>query len=102
MAKDRISERYMTFEDATVEVYGKSSDFVSIMKNLSKTGAMFQAKDSRPIVRKGDFVRITIQLEQLSRTHTLNGQVVWESGSEFGVNFITEQQLFSRMMQKPA
>ncbi len=100
MAISRNSERYDTFESATVEVYGRSSDFRGIMKNLSKTGAMFQAPESRTVVRKGDFVRITISLEELSRTHTLNGQVVWESGTEFGVSFLSESQLFSRMMQK--
>ncbi len=98
--EDMRTERYDTFEAALVEVYGKNANFKSIMRNLSKTGAMFQVSGSDNSPQKGDFLRITVQLETVERTHTINGEVIWEAGSEFGVSFLTDNQLFDRMMQK--
>lgn len=58
------------------------------MNNLSATGAFFEILNSNYTPRPGEVVRVVINLKQVNKTHTINGQIVWAKGLGIGIHFI--------------
>ncbi len=58
------------------------------MNNLSATGAFFEILNSNYTPRRGETVRVVINLKLVNKTHTLSGEIVWAKGLGLGVQFI--------------
>lgn len=92
--------RYTTKEKATIEIYGRTGNFIAELRNLSKTGACLEWAVDGVQVSKGDLVRMTVVLKALNRRHNLNAEVVWTEGKMTGINFIKTEEVLEKMMDK--
>jgi hypothetical protein len=92
--------RYTTKEKASVEIYGRSGNFIADLKNLSVTGACLEWAHGDMSLQKGDLVRMTVVLRALNRRHNLNAEVVWIEGGKTGINFIKADEVLEKMMEK--
>ncbi len=92
--------RYETREKASIEVYGKSGNFVAQLKNLSVTGACLEWVHEDVNLIKGDLVRITVVLRAINRRHNVSGEVVWTEGKITGINFIKSSDVLEKLMDR--
>lgn len=90
----RIHRRFNTDEMAEIVPFGQSNVYSSRVCNMSKGGAYLEFFRSAPI-RKGDMVRLKVELKEVNRVYTVPAKVVWtgrtsDAGSNFtaGVMFI--------------
>lgn len=84
----RAAVRYQTNEPARIEVYGKNETIFCRMSNLSATGAFFEIISSNFVPKKGDRLKISINLKKIKSTHIIKGEVIWKKGIGMGVMFI--------------
>ncbi len=94
-----VAKRHHTNETAFVEVHGRTGKIMCRMSNLSKTGAFFEIVNSHFTPRQGDFVRVTVNLKQLNKTHTLHGQIIWNKGLGLGVAFLKSKDVFKKILK---
>lgn len=92
-----IAERHSTNETAFVEVQGRTGKILCRMNNLSKTGAFFEIVNSHFTPRQGDLVRVTINLKQLNKIHTLHGQIIWNRGLGLGIAFLKSKDVLKKI-----
>ncbi len=92
--------RYETKEKASVEIYGKTGNFVAQVKNLSVTGACLEWIQDGAEVIKGDLLRMTVVLRALNRRHNISCEVVWTNGKTTGVNFIKSSEILEKIFDK--
>lgn len=92
--------RYATKERASIEIYGRSGNFIAQLKNVSVTGACLEWIEDDVTLEKGDLVRMTVVLRALNRRHNLNGEVVWRDGKMTGINFIRSNEVIEKMMER--
>lgn len=95
-----IATRYMTQEMAVLEVYGRIGKITCKMSNLSKSGAFFEIVNSSFIPKKGDLVRVSVNLGQIKKRYNLEAEVVWCRGLGLGVNFIHRDRLLEQLSSK--
>ncbi len=86
------ARRFLTREPARLEIIGKKTILFCRMNNLSATGAFFEILNSNYTPRPGEVVRVVINLKQVNKTHTLNGQIVWAKGLGIGIQFIKHKR----------
>jgi hypothetical protein len=92
--------RYATKEKASIEIYGRSGNFIAQLKNVSVTGACLEWYQDDIPLEKGDLIRMTVVLRALNRRHNVNGEVVWNDGKMTGVNFIKSNEVIGKMMDR--
>lgn len=85
------ARRFLTREPARLEIIGKKTILFCRMNNLSATGAFFEILNSNYTPRPGEIVRVVVNLKQVNKTHTINGQIVWAKGLGIGIQFIRQQ-----------
>lgn len=91
-------ERHQTQERAYIEIFGRMGTLIAEMKNLSVTGAFLDIIQGDYIPQKGDLVRVTVPLESLGRTHSVNAEVIWGKSLGVGVCFLNRQETMTRML----
>jgi Tfp pilus assembly protein PilZ len=95
---DLIAKRYSTQEPARIEVYGRQEVLFCRMNNLSSTGAFFEISHAtKNTPRIGDLVQVTVNLKQVSKTHIVNGEVIWCKGLGLGISFIKQKELIKKL-----
>jgi hypothetical protein len=94
------AQRYLTQEVALVEVYGHVGIVDATMQNLSLTGAFIQMIDPEYVPQKGDLLNLTVNLDEIQKSHNVDAQVIWTKGSQIGVCFISKDEVLERMMAK--
>jgi len=94
------SERHQTQERAYLEIYGRMGTLIAEMKNLSATGAFLEIIQGDYIPQKGDLVRVTVPLESLGRTHSVNAEVIWGKSLGVGVCFLNRQETMTKMLSQ--
>jgi len=92
--------RYATKEKASIEIYGRSGNFIAQLKNVSVTGACLEWNSDDILLEKGDLVRMTVVLRALNRRHNVNGEVVWRDGKSTGITFIKSNEVIGKMMDR--
>jgi hypothetical protein len=97
MTKD-MPERYLTQEKAYLEIFGRMGTLIAEMKNLSITGAFLEILKGDYIPQKGDLMRVTIPLESLGRTRSVNAEVVWGKSLGVGICFLSRQETMTKML----
>lgn len=93
-------ERHQTHERAYLEIFGRMGTLIAELKNLSTTGAFLEILQGDYIPRKGDLLRITVPLETLGRTHSVNAEVVWGKSLGFGVSFLNRHETMTKMLSR--
>lgn len=93
-----FTERYMTQERAYLEIFGRMGTLIAEMKNLSLTGAFLEIIQGDYIPQKGDIIRVTVPLESLGRTHSVNAEVVWGKSLGVGICFLNRQETMTKML----
>lgn len=96
------ADRYPTKEKASIEIYGRAGTTIAHLKNLSQTGACLHYEDPEFMLSEGDLIRLTVVLKSIGRKHRVNAEVVWKSGSESGIQFISQDQLLDKIVTKDA
>lgn len=94
-----IAERYQTQEKVSVQVYGQGLQLEAVLRNLSQTGAGLEII-SKNDLQKGDLLSLTIELQSLSKTHSVDAEVVWTHGQGIGVSFMKQNEIFEKMLSK--
>lgn len=92
------AKRFYTKESATLSVYGTSASLDANMINLSETGALFTLRNLRFKPHKGDLLNITVELKELSKKHSVDGEVIWVNGQEIGVCFVPKDAVVEKML----
>lgn len=102
----RSHERYPTSQAVELEVLSSKTTFRALMRNMSRGGAYFDV-DAEAAIEEGDLVKITIQLDQLSRAHQVYGEVMryaqdafGPGKAGFGIRYISSDELFSALRDK--
>src|SRR5207253_2617275 len=98
MMTSDTTERHLTQERAYLEIFGRMGTLIAEMKNLSVTGAFLEIIQGDYIPQRGDLVRVTIPLETLGRTHSVNAEVVWGKSLGVGVCFLNRQETMTKML----
>lgn len=94
---ESVAQRYQTNETAFVEVQGRSGKILCRMNNLSTTGAFFEIINSHFTPKQGDLVRVTVNLKQVGKTHTLHGHIIWSRGLGLGIAFLKNKDVLKKM-----
>ncbi len=95
------AQRYETKEIAHIEVYGRHhGKMVAKLRNISASGAFFELSQSEYLPKIGDMLCVTVHLGSLKRSHIVHAQVVWNRGLGFGAQFVSKDDLLSRMVIK--
>ncbi len=98
MLNDATTDRHLTQERAYLEIFGRMGTLIAEMKNLSVTGAFLEIIQGDYIPQRGDLIRVTIPLESLGRTHSVNAEVVWGKSLGVGVSFLNRQETMTKML----
>jgi hypothetical protein len=98
MTKDVVTERYLTDERAYLEIFGRMGTLIAELKNLSISGAFLEIIQGDYIPQRGDLIRVTIPLESLGRTHSVNAEVVWGKSLGVGVCFLNRNETMTKML----
>ncbi len=101
----RIFRRYYTMQPAHLE-RSSGERLTGKIYNLSKGGAFMELTNSGR-VKPGDFFRLTINLDKLSRSYNVDAQVVWATPNGFtdtkpslGLKFIRSQDVYRDLLNK--
>lgn len=95
-----IAQRYPTKERASIEIYGKSGNFIANLKDISQTGACLEWTQQDVALQKGDLVRLTVLLKALNRRHNVSAEVMWVNGNRTGVAFIGQDEILDKMLDR--
>jgi PilZ domain len=93
-------KRFITQELAQLEVFGRIGKIFCKMGNLSVTGAFFEVISSNFMPKKGDLVRLTVNLRSIKKVHTIDAEVIWCKGLGIGLQFITAEQFRKKLSDK--
>lgn len=92
--EQRVHRRFYTDEMAEIVPFGQNLIYSSRVCNMSKGGAFLEFVRAAPL-RKGDMVRVKVELKEVNRTYTVPARVVWtgranDADSNFtaGVEFV--------------
>lgn len=100
MVTSNTTERHQTQERAYLEIFGRMGTLIAELKNLSTTGAFLEIIQGDYIPQKGDLIRVTVPLETLGRTHSVNAEVVWGKSLGVGVSFLNRQETMTKMLTR--
>jgi len=100
MMTGTATERHQTQERAYLEIFGRMGTLIAELKNLSTTGAFLEIIQGDYIPQKGDLIRVTVPLETLGRTHSVNAEVVWGKSLGVGVSFLNRQETMTKMLTR--
>jgi Tfp pilus assembly protein PilZ len=102
----QVFKRFRTDQSIKVEPLLKGDAFVSKMFNLSKGGAYFEFNGEIPL-GTGDLLRLHIPLMDVSKSHVLNGRVVWTTRAGkytgqggIGVRFLNAKDTHRHLLEK--
>lgn len=95
--QNSLARRFVTQELAHIEVYGKPGRVLTKMGNLSTSGAFFDILSPNYDIKKGDIVRITVNLRTLNRVRVVDCEVIWAKGLGVGVQFLKRDELKDKL-----
>ncbi len=93
-------KRFMTQELAQLEVFGRIGKIFCKMGNLSVAGAFLEVISSNFMPKKGDLVRLTVNLRTIKKVHTIDAEVIWCKGLGIGLQFISAEQFRKKLSDK--
>tara|TARA_B100001248_G_scaffold260334_1_gene248275 strand:- start:905 stop:1591 length:687 start_codon:yes stop_codon:yes gene_type:complete len=100
----QIHRRYRTNQKADLHVYSTGELLKTHIFNLSHSGAYLEL-DQNARFKKGDMVRLLVNLKQVNRSHMVLAKVVWKNnnglwneGQAVGLQFINKEEFYKIML----
>ncbi len=93
-------QRFMTRENAMIEIYGRNGQVICSVRNLSATGACIEWNQEGSEMKIGDMIRMTVILKSVGKKHHVNAEVVWRDGNRSGVSFIPSNQVLDKLIER--
>jgi len=98
MIGSNSTERHQTRERAYLEIFGRMGTLIAELRNLSATGAFLEILQGDYIPQKGDLLRVTVPLETVGRTHSVNAEVIWGRSLGVGISFLSRHETMTKML----
>jgi len=97
-------KRHTTNVSLDIESLSNGDMFNSTLVNLS-VGGMYCEFNDDPEVKMGDLVRVNFELDEIDKSRTMNGQVVWKTKKSLrnpnpglGIKFINAQDMYNLLL----
>lgn len=101
----RFHRRFYTNQKALIQIPVSGDSFLGQIFNLSKGGAYVEIKDGS--FSAGDILRLTVPLDKVAKSYTLDAEVMWYSNKGFwqgqpaiGVRFIKSEDIYRNLLDK--
>jgi response regulator RpfG family c-di-GMP phosphodiesterase len=101
----REHKRFMTRQTAVIEKLNTGEKLPSAVFNISRSGAYFELPEGK--VSKGDVLKMTVQLEKLSKAHTMHAEVIWTVAEGHGrgqpgvgVKFMNAVDVYTTLLER--
>jgi hypothetical protein len=91
--------RYLVSLNVSSEKYGSAAKSNFRMRNLSRSGALLYILKSSESFKKGDILRLAVNLEQLKKIKVLSAEVIWTNKSKVGVCFIKPTEVLPKLFE---
>ncbi len=98
--KKATAKRFLTQELVQIEVFGRIGKIFCKMGNLSVTGVFCEIISANYMPRRGDLVRVTINLRSLKKVRTMDAEVIWCKGLGTGLRFLTPELFRQKLTEK--
>jgi hypothetical protein len=93
-------KRYLVSLPVSSEKYGMGTRANLRMRNLSKTGAMLHILRSVEFLKKGDLLRLTVDLYEIQKKKVVNAEIVWQEKDKIGVSFVMPDDVIKRLFRQ--
>jgi hypothetical protein len=93
-------KRYSVMLPVSSEKYGIGTRANLRMKNVSKTGALLRIIRSSEFFKKGDLLRLTVDLFELKKKKIVNAEIIWLNKDQIGVAFILPDDVIKKLFRK--
>ncbi|MDZ4676028.1 MAG: PilZ domain-containing protein [Oligoflexia bacterium] len=99
----REHKRFNTIQIAHLEKLTSNEQYEGSVYTISKGGAYIELTKGN--VKPGELFRVSIKLDQLSKAHNFNAEVIWTApkvrqGLAVGLKFINEEQVYRTLLEK--
>lgn len=99
--EQQLCRRYDTNQSTELQIVGEAENVPARITNLSLTGAKIKFEENSRWT-EGDLLKMDIELNQLSKQHSVHAKVVWveKEGApkEIGVEFIPTEDVYSHLL----
>lgn len=101
--QNQIHPRYLTDQEIEIHSDYNDSKMMGTMKNLSLSGAYFEALEGT-LLSQGDFIKISILTGEPPKQYIFDVRVVWskkqESGAVgYGVTFVDKEEVYNHLLK---
>lgn len=102
--KQQIHPRYLVDQPVVITKQGKAGQILAQIKNLSMSGAYFEARDTTIKILIDDVIKMTVQVDS-GGEYIFDAKVVWvkpqpESGATgYGVAFLDESEMLNALLK---
>lgn len=93
-------KRYSVSLPVSSEKYGVGTRASLRMKNVSKTGALLHVTRTVEFFKKGDLLRLTVDLFELKKSKIVNAEIVWQEKDKIGVSFIMPDEVIKKLFRQ--
>ena len=102
--KYQAHPRYMTNQNAVLRSDFSVGKMDAAMKNLSLSGAYFEALSNSLGLKAGDFVKFAVSLGPSKKEYVFDAKVVWvknlpDAGCGFGVTFVDKEEVYNHLLK---
>lgn len=101
----RQHKRFDTLQKANLEKLSTGEKIVADVYNISKSGAYVEVSEGR--LTKGEVLKMTIQLDKLSKAHTMHAEVIWTVQKGFshgkpgaGLRFMNVEEVYTTLLER--
>lgn len=94
------SKRYLVSLPVSSEKYGYGTRAHLRMRNLSKTGAMLHIIRAGEAFKKGDLLRLTVDLFELQKKKIVNAEIIWFEKDRLGVSFVFPDDVIKKLFRQ--
>lgn len=96
----RGAKRYLVSLPVASEKYGYGTRANLRMRNISKTGAMLHIIRSVEAFKKGDLLRLTVDLFELQKKKIVNAEIIWFEKGRLGVSFVMPDDVIKKLFRQ--
>lgn len=101
----RLHKRFDTLQKATLEKLTTGEKVSVDVYNISKSGAYVEVPDGK--LTKGEVLKMTVQLDKLSKAHTMHAEVVWTVTKGYsqgkpgaGLRFMNVEEVYTTLLER--
>lgn len=93
------AKRYLVSLPVLSEKYGSALNARFRMINLSTSGALLKLLDSKELFKKGDILRLAIELEEINKTNMVSAEIIWVDQNKVGVSFLRPIDVLPKLFE---